>query len=494
MSVDGYDAMRDLGLEPLLGAVETYLRRYMVMSDHQLAAVTLWVAHTYPIEDLWTTPYLHITSGEYGSGKSRLLLDVLGSLVRAPLAAVDITPADLYRSFDALRPTALIDEVDALFGEKRQSDKAEAIRAALNAGYRRRGAEVRRWDVTSRDSVVFNVFCPKALAGVGDLPRSLATRSIRIRLKKRLESEDVSDWSDIEDASHVEAEPMRSQLAELAPQLAEAVRGGRPSMPPGVRDRDADIWAPLLAIADAAGGDWPERARLAAVALLSDAVDSDDRWGIRLLRDVATVVDEAKKAEAVTDHITTKALLDALHGIPDSPWADWYGGRPLSAERLAKLLRPYDCRPGDVWTPDGSRKGYKVSDLQEAFDRYLRRPTREAREARENTDGHTDSEPRGSENPRGSTREARGSSRVGESPETGMNTAPSRPSRVEPQNTPTSEDFQRLMDVLVVRVANHQLTEADAEAIWLEAEPLDADTLELVVADLENGDGPWGTA
>jgi len=35
-------------------------------------------------------------------------------------------------------------------------------------------------------------------------------------------------------------------------------------MPAGIFNRAADNWRPLLAIADLAGGEWPERARQAA--------------------------------------------------------------------------------------------------------------------------------------------------------------------------------------------------------------------------------------
>ena len=45
----------------------------------------------------------------------------------------------------------------------------------------------------------------------------------------------------------------------------------RPDMPLGIEDRNADVWEPLLAIAEAAGGDWPQRAREAAIALVGAA-------------------------------------------------------------------------------------------------------------------------------------------------------------------------------------------------------------------------------
>ena len=55
-------------------------------------------------------------------------------------------------------------------------------------------------------------------------------------------------------------------------------------MPEGVEDRDADIWEPLLAIADSVGGEWPKRARVAAVSLVSAAKGAEPSLGITATR------------------------------------------------------------------------------------------------------------------------------------------------------------------------------------------------------------------
>ena len=47
--------------------------------------------------------------------------------------------------------------------------------------------------------------------------------------------------------------------------LAEA----DPDVPDELHDRAADNWRPLLDIANAVGGDWPERARAAAAGAVS---------------------------------------------------------------------------------------------------------------------------------------------------------------------------------------------------------------------------------
>jgi Protein of unknown function (DUF3631) len=55
------------------------------------------------------------------------------------------------------------------------------------------------------------------------------------------------------------AEELLDRLTDwLEPQIEE-LRRARPELPDELDDRAQDIWEPLLAIADLAGGDWPTR-------------------------------------------------------------------------------------------------------------------------------------------------------------------------------------------------------------------------------------------
>src|SRR5262245_40211687 len=56
-----------------------------------------------------------------------------------------------------------------------------------------------------------------------------------------------------------------------------------PALPPQIQDRDADVWEPLIAVADSVGGVWPERARVAAVALVALSREAEPSLGIKLL-------------------------------------------------------------------------------------------------------------------------------------------------------------------------------------------------------------------
>src|SRR5262249_33210239 len=128
-----------------------------------------------------------------------------------------------------------------------------------------------------------------------------------------------------------------------------------PVMPPALRDRAADNWRVLLAVADDLGRGEPARA--AAVALCGNRPDEDP--GIVLLADIRTVF----QARGV-DRITSAALIEALLGLEDNFWNEWRGlqddrpPRKLTQSELSSLLRPFGICPKTVW-PARRRLGDK---------------------------------------------------------------------------------------------------------------------------------------
>jgi Protein of unknown function (DUF3631) len=203
----------------------------------------------------------------------------------------------------------------------------------------------------------------KAVAGIGSLPATAASRSIPIRLQRRAPNERVEDF--FEDEIEEEAAELRAALAAFGREHAEALAAGRPDFPLGICDRAAEIARPLLAIADLAGGEWPERARAALHELLTEAEAEDEDVAIRLLADLRyLMVDEGHT------RIKTAALLELLHNIDDSPWGDWYG-KPLSAHGLSKLLRPFRVKTMSVKVDGLTVRGYKREQFEDLWLRYL---------------------------------------------------------------------------------------------------------------------------
>ena len=128
----------------------------------------------------------------------------------------------------------------------------------------------------------FPAFCAVALAAIGDLPDTITDRAVVIRMRRRAPDEVLAPFR--RRLALSEAEPIRAGLEAWAVCAEEELAGAWPSMPPGLTDRTADVWMPLLAIADMAGGEWPARARV-AVVLDGDRAAVDVSLGVRLLAD-----------------------------------------------------------------------------------------------------------------------------------------------------------------------------------------------------------------
>jgi hypothetical protein len=134
-------------------------------------------------------------------------------------------------------------------------------------------------------------------------------------------------------------------------------------MPDGITDRNADVWESLLSVADAAGGSWPDRARVAAVALVEAAKGDRHSLGIRLLGDLRTVFGDR-------DSMWTTEILAALIDLEESPWGD-LKGKSLDARHLSNFLKPYGVTSKQVRIGEVNQRGYTRGSLWDAWARYL---------------------------------------------------------------------------------------------------------------------------
>lgn len=349
------------GNEPLT-SVRGFLTRFIAYpSKHAAVAHVLWIAHTHSMEAWESTPRIAFLSPEPGSGKTRAL-EVTELLVPRPVEAVNTTPAYLFRKVSDPNglPTLLYDEIDTIFGPKAKEN--EEIRGMLNAGHRR-GAKAGRCVVRGNTvgTEELDAYCAVALAGLGALPDTILSRCIVVRMQRRAPTERVEPYRR---RLHVtEGHGIRENLAAWMSYTAATFGKPWPGMPLGIEDRNADIWEPLLAIADAAGGEWPAAARAAAVALVAEGRDGSPSLGLRLLTDLRVLFGTA-------DVLRTEDILTGLCDIDESPWAD-LKGHSIDSRRLANLLRPYGVRSKTVRIGDATPRGYAREDLYDPWSRYL---------------------------------------------------------------------------------------------------------------------------
>jgi hypothetical protein len=342
----------------VLDAIADTFTRYVALPDHANIALALWIVHCYAFSAFFTSPLLAITSPVKRCGKT-LLLIVLGALVPRRLFASNVTPAVLFRTIEKFSPTLLIDEADTFI---RDNDE---LRGVINSGHTRTTAVAIRAVGDDHDPRSFSTWCPKAIALIGKLPGTLADRSIEVHMRRRTAGEQVARLR--QDRIEDDCRDIRRQAARWADDHASALQDADASVPPALHDRAADCWRPLLAIADCAGGRWPELARRAALALCD--ADDDEEITTLLLRDLRSIFSADGEPEA----IFTKTLLERLVALDDRPWSEFgRSEKPLSAKKLAGLLKRYDVHPaGTIRIGGDTEKGYRREAFVDAWSRYV---------------------------------------------------------------------------------------------------------------------------
>jgi hypothetical protein len=358
-------------------------------------ALALFIVHTYAFLLRDVTAYIGVESPEKRCGKTTLLT-LISQLVHRPVVASNISPPAFFRVIEELRPTLLIDEADTFLKGN------DELRGILNAGNRRDTAFVVRvapsgssasassscsaalpltdslthslitaHGPSSPDArpeghrpsqlATFSSWCPKMIAAIGHLPETLADRCIIVRMQRKTSQETC------ERLRNLDAEPLRRQCAQFVADHGGAIAAARPAMPAGLNDRAIDIWEPLIAIADLAGGNWPDLARQAAVNLTATAQETNPIG--TLLVDIFVLF-----ALSGGDRMFTRTLVQGLNArFADRPWAEICKGKEITGLWLSAQLRPYGIKPRTIWIGDQQGKGYTEEDFLETFRRYIPR-------------------------------------------------------------------------------------------------------------------------
>jgi hypothetical protein len=364
-------------LAGLLDDTRGLLRSYFVVGEAQTVFLALWYAHTYAIEQSFVTPYGWIVSPTKRCGKSNLLMFSSWACAGG-WYVINPSTASLYQKFAGGNVTLCLDEIDTLYSTKKgASEGLETLRAVFNAGFMR-GATVPRGrkDGGASGPDEFDVFSPKLFAGIGqNLPETIRDRSVKLRMERKTRKEPVRRFRIKRAREQARALAARYRAwAESGPVLPEL---DDHQLPPELDDRAWDIWEPLLAIADLAGGEWPARSRLAAIELSGgrDAEDEQEELALALLRDIVDDVFTGQIERTRTLDLITALCVDADR---ERPWREWWWDERESkptkgaANRLSRLLRQFDIHSKNLRFEDGSvNKGYERAQFMHAWEHYL---------------------------------------------------------------------------------------------------------------------------
>lgn len=351
----------------MLDSIASFLRRFLVCDEHQIAILTLWIAHTYCQSQFLTTAYLDIRSPESQSGKS-LCLAILHNLCHRPALVTCASPSTVKdrllhsRSAQEMAnkegkivlcpPFAiLLDNCHHILS----SSERQPLLAILTAGTR----VISRYSWGKTDYCVFG---PKALAGNGRLPRSLAELCIPIVLRRKKPSEKVARFSLDDDRLPDNVHNWLCNLMLNSYLRSEDTLQAPKNLPPDLSPRQQDCAEPLFHLADSVGGPWPAKARAAISAAfkLSEWTDS-----IQVLWDIRAWFHVKDNPE----HLLTRDLLALLTAMEQRPWSGWTG---KSGRKLGRLLNPYGIFSRNMTIGDKKNlKGYLVKDFSDAWERYL---------------------------------------------------------------------------------------------------------------------------
>jgi phage/plasmid primase-like uncharacterized protein len=336
--------------------IRTILNQYLILPKGADVAITLWIFFTWVHDAFSIAPMLIFESPVMRCGKSTALR-ILSKLVKRSLLSSNITPAALFRSIEAFSPTLIIDEADTFL------DSNSEIRGIINAGHERENAFVVRTVGEDFQPTRFDVFGPKVISGIGSRKGTLLDRGIVIEMKRRGPNDKVERFkSRRENRLNTIQRKLARWATDNIENLEELVR----ELPEQLNDRQADNWEPLFSISNSLGKPWVDDSLHSALAL--SHVRDDDELGIQLLHDIKNIFEKNNNPE----NIFTANILKELESMEERPWPEFQkSGKLITAQGIAKLLKPFEIKPNSIRKGLKKGKGYKLSHFKDAFVRYL---------------------------------------------------------------------------------------------------------------------------
>jgi hypothetical protein len=210
-------------------------------------------------------------------------------------------------------------------------------------------------------------------------------RAAIISMNRKLPDEVVKDFDSIV-VGYIGTD-LHDRLQHWSINMVDETLTSLPKVPDGLRDRQRDIWRPLLTVAELAcedpgepwQGAWPEAARMTCEAKCeAQTVDDDESsLGKRLLRDIRSVFDEWGTETASGDgFVKTLDLVDYLKLNDEFEWNEKeYGQDKLNASKLARYLKTFQIKSRTIAReddPNGKRpKVFYESQFHDVWTRYL---------------------------------------------------------------------------------------------------------------------------
>jgi hypothetical protein len=331
-----------------------------------LDVLTMMLIVSHAIESFTTVPQLIATATEPASGKSTIAYDLPMLLAHnmESYGREDTEPALATMFYGREKPNLGLDDVGKIFGDAGANGKHLKIYAVLIKAYRR-GSKMKM--SVNRVNALLDIYCMCFMNGLHKaVPDDLYTRAIHFKMEEApsgLELRDALEQSTINDAK-ILREAVHGWAGSRRDQFTAFMRGKVRAIHPKLEKRRRQVWGPVFAAADAAGGDWPRRIFDAFVAMALDASEKPvllpDQ---RCLMDASSIIMRSGESG-----IFTSDLIAELRALPDGQYY-----RDAEDEHLATRLLPEALGPskritsvamhGDYAGQAGQAKGWKAAKI-----------------------------------------------------------------------------------------------------------------------------------
>lgn len=342
-------------LQEILDQIEQIIDKHAVIPLGGTAAISLWIASTYVINEFRIFPKLIVHSPEKRCGKSTVL-DLVEAFSIKALFASSISQAAIYRTIQAFQPTLIIDEADTFIANR--NDEMVGI---INSGHAKNRAFVIRSEGDNNTPTKFSTWAPMVLASIKPLQGTIMDRGICIELRRKLSHETVqripSDFSRI-------MKQHRRMLFRWAKDNSSLVYANQVEPPHNGNDRAVDNWIPLFTIANMAGEKWLEKVKSSYVSLTNQ--DEEPTSQLLLLEDIRGILQAHEN-----DKIPSKTLVKLLIKLEERPWIECHKGEPMTQNLLSNMLKPFSIRSKTIRYSGQTCKGFEKKQFADSFKRYL---------------------------------------------------------------------------------------------------------------------------
>lgn len=294
--------------ETLSGLSNFYKRFVHHRDDSTYDLCALWAAHTHSMATWRVTPRLFIVAPERECGKTTQT-EVLKFASHEGIRAASTTPAGLF-SIVTTR-TVFLDEVQNLFTSDPQG---RLLRAVVNDGNMPDGFVLRKDEP---------VPCYGALAfsGIenGKMSEDTRSRCIPIQMRPGTPAESFDPYDHI---------AYRDEVRARFAHASETWTWVKP-----VPGRFNQIWAALASVAEAAGGDWPDRLARAVEVHQWPSDENDEKGVLSATRDWFT-------EHPQSDRVASSVLAEFISAYDTLP--------RVSAKSLRGRMKGYTVKPHKI--------------------------------------------------------------------------------------------------------------------------------------------------